>query len=188
MEENKKENIWNIPNFFTALRVVIALLLIYLIFAGYGIISIIVFFVAGMITDALDGQIARRLKMTTEFGRKFDMIADRVLMLGTTLPFVIKFVASGLFTNYHLVQIILILSREIITSPFAVWGMFTKRAFPQIRLSGKVTTVLQAIAFPAIALSVFYSQFNFSLYLAILTSIAGAITAFYYIRDIIKGK
>jgi len=185
--ETGEENIRNIPNFLTALRVVIAFVLIYLILAGFNIIIIVVLFSAGMITDALDGQIARRYKMTTEFGRKFDMVADRILILGAVLAFVIEFSSKEVFLASHWLQMILILSREIISLPWVLWGLFSGRSFPQVRFIGKFTTVLQAITFPAILLSVFYSHFSFSFYLAIITSFSGAVSGIYYIKDVTKG-
>lgn len=185
-EARKKENILNVPNFFTLLRVVISFLAIYFIFADFNIAYVIIFFIIGMITDAIDGQVARRFNMATEFGRKFDMIADRLLMIGIALSLVIKFALSGLFSEIHLFQIGLILTREIIATPFVFLGLISGRIFPKVRSIGKLTTVLQAIAFPAVLLSVFYQQFAFSIYLSLITGIVGAISAFYYIKDVIK--
>ena len=87
----KKENIWNIPNTLTFLRVIITFATLYCIFAQYSLTLVAILFAVGMITDFLDGQIARRFNMTTEFGRQFDIIADRFLMLGVTGALTIDF-------------------------------------------------------------------------------------------------
>ena len=90
MEQNQpKENIWNVPNVLTFSRIIITFLTIFFIFAGFNIVYIVIAFVIGMITDCHDGQIARRFHLTTEFGRQFDMIADRVLMIGVALAAII---------------------------------------------------------------------------------------------------
>lgn len=184
-----KENIYNVPNFFTLCRVVISLLLVYLIFANFSIKTIVIVFIIGMITDALDGQIARRFKMTTEFGRKFDVLADRLLIICFALPLVIKFAGEGVFTKIHFVEICLILSREIITLPFALYGIIRRKAFPPVRFLGKLTTVLQAIIFPMILLNAYYGIFDdITFGLAIVASVAGLGAAYYYIGDVSNGK
>jgi len=187
-EVAKKENIWNIPNFITLWRVIFTFLTIYFVLASFDIKYVVGGFIAAMITDTLDGQAARRFKMTTEFGRKFDVLTDRLLMLGVAIPVLIKFTLDGVFIKYHLLQIILILSREIIALPFVIYGLLKKKAFPPTRFLGKLTTVLQAFAFPAIILSAYYSFFNFSIYLAIITCLSGLGSSYYYIGDVLNNK
>jgi CDP-diacylglycerol--glycerol-3-phosphate 3-phosphatidyltransferase len=180
----KKENIWNVANLLTLFRIIITFLTAYFIFAGFHIVYVTLAFITGMLTDFLDGQAARRLKVETEFGRKFDMIADRILMLGVVLALIIKFSLSGILTKIHLFQIFFILSREITTAPAALIAAFKGAGFPQVRFVGKITTVMQAITFPMILLSTAYKCFNLSLYFAIITGIVGLISAFYYINDV----
>lgn len=182
----KAENIWNVPNFLTLLRVISAFVAVYLIFSGYHIYYIAAAFILGMITDFFDGQIARRFNLKTEFGRQFDMIADRILIVGVALAIVIRFEMTGILTPIHFYQILFMLSREIITTPVALIGMGFGAGFPQVRFIGKVTTFFQSVTFPMIILSIFYPIFNFSWYFTIITGIFGIISAMYYINDIIK--
>lgn len=179
-----KENIWNIPNFLTLLRILSAFVAIYFIFAGFPIIDIAVVFVLGMLTDFLDGQIARRFNMKTEFGRQFDMVADRVLIVGVALGIVVRFEMIGILNQTHFFQILFMLSREIITTPVVLIAMGMGISFPEVRFIGKLTTFMQSVTFPMIILSVFYSFFNFSWYFAVFTGFLGLIAAIYYIVDI----
>ena len=181
--KQKEENIWNAANLLTLSRIIIAFLTVYFIFAGFHIIYIVIAFIAATLTDFFDGQLARLLKIETEFGRKFDVVADRVLMLGVALALIIKFSISGILTKIHLFQIFFILSREITTAPAALIAVFKGAGFPQVRFVGKITTLLQALTFPTILLGTAYKFFNFSLYFAIITGIVGLISAFYYIND-----
>jgi len=181
-----KENIFNVPNFITFSRIIISFVVLYFIFGGFNIFYIILAFVIGMLTDAADGQIARRFKLTTEFGRKFDMVADRFLLLTTVLAILIKFGVQEMITRGQVSQIFLIISREIINLPFLVmiFMFFGKKIpIPQVRFIGKTTTVMQAIALPLILLDITYGTYNISLYFAVATGIIGAISALYYIRD-----
>lgn len=180
IEKEINENIINLPNFFTTLRVIITFIIIYMVFAEFKIFWIALFFIAGMITDFLDGNIARIFNMKTEFGRKYDMAADRFLFVGTVASFLIYFGTSGgsFFSNPKVLQIICIMTREIIGVPFAVWAFFSGNITPRVKLIGKVNTVLQAIAFPSAILSL-----SFAWPAAILTGIVGLICGIVYARD-----
>ena len=186
MVKQAKENIWNLPNALTLSRIIISFITIFFIFAGFDIFYIISAFIIGMITDCLDGWVARRFKLTTEFGGKFDMVADRFLMVGVAFASIIKLNASGILSNNQLLQIFLILSREIIAFSGVLITIMAGRGVlaPRPRFIGKATTFMQAITFPMILLSIFYQVFSFSLYFAVATSIIGVVSAFYYINDV----
>jgi len=179
----KKEK-WTIPDTLTLLRVILTFVVIYFILAGFDIKLIAIFFIVAMLTDFLDGKIARKFHQATEFGRKFDIVADRILMGGVALAIVISLGSAGTFGKFEILQIFLIMSRELISLPFAVMLIISKKNFPNTRFVGKVTTFLQGVSFPIVILSVFYSGFGFSIFLAIITSIVGTISAFIYINDV----
>jgi len=187
-EEKKKENIWNLPNILTFSRIIIAFLTIFLIFAEVNILYVVLTFLLGMLTDTLDGQIARRFNLKTEFGRQFDMIADRFLMVGVALAVIVKLGISEVLTTNQLFQIFFILSREIILSPIVLVALISGKGvpIPQVRFIGKLTTVMQAITFPAILLGIFFDFFSFSIYLAVATGVVGLVSAFCYVNDIKK--
>lgn len=182
----KKENIWNVPNALTLSRIIITFITLYFIIADFHIIIILILFSIGMITDFLDGQIARRWKQVTEFGRKFDMIADRLLMAGVGIALILDLAFSGLMNRYYLIQIFMIFSREIISLPSAIIVMTSHMHIPKARFVGKLTTTLQGFTFPAIILSIYYSFFSFAIYLAIATCIVGIISGVSYIYDLDK--
>ncbi len=186
MSEETKENIFNIPNFITFSRIIISFIVLYFIFAGFNVFYIIIAFLIGMATDALDGQIARRFNLKTDFGRKFDMVADRILLVSAVLAVLIKFGLADSVTKLQVSQIFLITSREIIVFPFLIMVFIfygKKTPIPQVRFVGKAVTVMQALAFPLILLDIFYNTFGISLYFAIAASLLGIISALYYIRD-----
>lgn len=182
----EKENIWNIPNFLTFLRIVSAVVAFYLIFAGFPVYYTVVVFIFGMLTDFFDGQIARRFNLKTEFGRQFDIIADRILIVGVALAIIIRLEIIGILEFSHFFQLLLMLLREIITTPFALLILIFKAGIPQVRMIGKITTFMQSITFPLIVLSIFYSIFSFSWVFAIFTGILGFIASLYFINDAIK--
>jgi len=70
--DQKKENIWNLPNLLTLFRIIFAFVAAYFIFAGFDIVYIVVAFIIGMLTDFFDGLVARTFNLKTEFGRHFN--------------------------------------------------------------------------------------------------------------------
>lgn len=179
----EKENIRNLPNFLTLCRVIAALVIFYLIFADFHIFYIIAVFVIGMITDFFDGFTARKFNLVTEFGRKFDVLADRFILIGTVLSLAIKFSIIGILTKAHLFQMFFMLSREIISFPVAIFSLFFRTGIPKVRLIGKITTFSQSIAIPLVFLSIFYPFFNFSWFFALIAGFFGLISGFYYFID-----
>lgn len=179
----KKEEILNIPNILSLSRIVITFVIIFLALYNVKIWTLLIWFVIGALTDFLDGQIARRFNLKTEFGRKADMIADRFLWIGAAFAFGLYFYLDGLIKPIHVLEFLLIMSREIISAPAAIRALIQRKPIPQAIYIAKVTTFLQGFAIPAIVLSIFYPIAIWaSLPLAIATFITGVISGSYYAR------
>ncbi|MEI6731292.1 MAG: CDP-alcohol phosphatidyltransferase family protein [archaeon] len=183
-----KEKLINAPNFLTSLRVILSFVVIYMVIDERNISWTIVVFVIAALTDFLDGQIARRWNLTTEFGRKADMIADRFLWGGTALAFIFYFTSNGMIGPWEGLQILMIMSREVISMPFALIAFFSGNAVPHARGIAKLTTFMQGFALPCWVLAVYFPNFIVWGYLTWILAIALAYTgtrsAMYYIKDI----
>ena len=83
------ERFWTIPNILSLYRIVIFPFILWLIFSGKENLFA-VFITISLLTDFLDGLIARTFKMQTNIGAKLDSWAD----LGT---YILAFLAIGLF-------------------------------------------------------------------------------------------
>lgn len=80
----------NLPNRLTLLRVCLIpffLLFVYLKVPFHFLIALVIF-AAASITDALDGQIARKRNLVTNFGKFLDPLADKVLVIAALTVFV----------------------------------------------------------------------------------------------------
>lgn len=80
----------NLPNRLTLLRVCLIpffLLFVYLKVPFHFLIALVIF-AAASITDALDGQIARKHNLVTNFGKFLDPLADKVLVIAALTVFV----------------------------------------------------------------------------------------------------
>ncbi len=74
----------NLPNFLSALRIVCVPFLLRLAWRG-DTSGFLVLFGMGLLSDVLDGPLARRLKVESDFGARLDQWGDFALWL--TLPF-----------------------------------------------------------------------------------------------------
>ena len=108
----------NLPNKLTMLRVILIPFFVVceLIPYSWGKWAALVIFVAASITDKLDGTIARKYNLITNFGKFMDPLADKLLVCSAMICFV------GLGTLAPWI-VIIIVAREFIISGFA---------FPQI--------------------------------------------------------
>jgi CDP-diacylglycerol--glycerol-3-phosphate 3-phosphatidyltransferase len=90
-----------IPNILTFCRLILTVVFLLMIllspqfyteghrsFPGFLDLALVVFVIAGL-TDAIDGLIARRLNITSKFGRMLDPLADKVLICGAFVCFAI---------------------------------------------------------------------------------------------------
>lgn len=80
----------NLPNKLTLLRVCLIpffLLFIYWKMSFHFLIALVIF-ASASITDALDGKIARKRNLVTNFGKFLDPLADKVLVIAALTVFV----------------------------------------------------------------------------------------------------
>ncbi|NLZ80992.1 MAG: CDP-diacylglycerol--glycerol-3-phosphate 3-phosphatidyltransferase [Clostridiales bacterium] len=104
----------NLPNKLTILRVcMIPFFLFFMLtdfIQGSKYIALTIFVVASL-TDLLDGHIARKYKLITNFGKFMDPIADKLLVCSA----IICFVEIGLLPAWI---VVIIISREFIINGF----------------------------------------------------------------------
>ncbi len=73
-------NVWNVPNVLTMLRLVLIPVFVAVFLQGHTKWALAVFCAASL-TDMLDGYLARKLNQITDFGKLFDPLADKVMVL-----------------------------------------------------------------------------------------------------------
>ena len=132
----------NLPNKLTLLRILLIPVFVALVeidFAGHYLWAVAVFAIASF-TDYLDGHLARKWGLVTDFGKFADPLADKIL----TTTAIIYLVQMGLC---HPVVLIIIIARE-----FAVSGVRMIAAGAPggkviaANMWGKVKTVLQMVS------------------------------------------
>ena len=71
----------NIPNILTIGRILLIPVFLWLVFARDAIASALLVFVVAALTDWLDGWLARKWQVISDFGKIADPLADKLLVL-----------------------------------------------------------------------------------------------------------
>jgi len=128
---------WNLPNILTSLRILFIPVFAWLVLTqqwwwAFGL------FVALMITDKLDGDIARARGLVTNFGKIADPIADKALMI-TAL------VTLNIASTLPVWVTVVIVVRELGITFWRVWMLRHGKVVPASK-GGKIKTALQTVA------------------------------------------
>jgi CDP-diacylglycerol---glycerol-3-phosphate 3-phosphatidyltransferase len=141
---------WNLPNALTLLRIVMVPLFGWLLLSHGGEhaglrIAAFACFLAAMLTDRFDGEIARRRGMVTNFGKIADPIADKALTGAA-------FIGLSLLGELSWWVTAVVLARELLIT--AVRFAVIRYGVIAASRGGKLKTVLQAVALCAYILPV----------------------------------
>ncbi|HAO65112.1 MAG TPA: CDP-diacylglycerol--glycerol-3-phosphate 3-phosphatidyltransferase [Verrucomicrobiales bacterium] len=146
--------IMNIPNQLTVARFVLTVVFLAVLFSGipyHYSLSLILFGIASL-TDYLDGKIARRDNLITDFGKLMDPLADKIL----TGSAFIAFVGLDLMSAW---MVIIIVAREL-----AITGLRLLAASKNIVLAaerfGKHKTISQITAILSVLLMISYPSWG----------------------------
>ncbi len=146
----------NLPNKLTLLRIILVPLFVafsLITFSGHYFAAALVFVIAS-VTDCLDGYIARKQNLVTDFGKFLDPLADKVLVTAalvcmlfrseTIFSFIEGF--GDVWQVFLIVCVIIIVSREFMVSglrlvtagkgvvvPADIWGKL-KTAFTMVAI------------------------------------------------------
>lgn len=175
----------NLPNKITIGRMFIApiFLAIYLAGIEHKFLFSAIIFALGAITDAVDGRIARKNNIVTNFGKLLDPIADKMLVTAGLLAFM----KDGLCSIWI---VMIILTRDFAITSLRMIAASQTVVIPA-NIGGKIKTVMQMVSFVAVMLlceisSVYSLGFNMSLVSNILmgiTALISVVSGIVYIAD-----
>lgn len=180
----------NLPNRLTLFRFVLAFILIFLyVFpfsslgvsiveiptTGFNVIDLVctILFIVASITDLLDGNIARKRNLVTNFGKFMDPLADKFLVNSSLILLAVY--KSNLLPA---IIVILMIGRDL-----AVDGMrfiaSSKGEVIAANIYGKLKTVVQMVVIPVIFLNGFPFNYLLKEYTFILTIVFASIALFF---------
>jgi len=130
-----------LPNWLTYMRCLAIPALMALFYVPGRHVETAVLFALASLTDWLDGFLARRWDISSDFGAFLDPVADK-LMVSTAL-----ILLSGRFGPVIVIPSAIILAREIAVSALREWmAQRNQRDAVQVGFQGKVKTALTMVA------------------------------------------
>ena len=169
----------------------------------YLIICII--FIVAAFTDMLDGKIARKYNLVTDFGKFLDPIADKLLndglMIFILVPqaYAVSQRRDTVMLTILLFCVVLMIGRDLVVDALRLVAV-RKNIVIAANIFGKAKTVLQMVAIPMILLndwpfSYFDSNWpqslqisNIFFYLATIMSVVSGVIYVYQNRAVLKGN
>jgi CDP-diacylglycerol--glycerol-3-phosphate 3-phosphatidyltransferase len=146
----------NLPNKLTVLRLCLVPVLIAVgmlpetwipRYISYVILAVL--FIGASITDMLDGKIARRDGLVTDFGKFLDPIADKFMVIGSL--FIILYRFDNLRTIMIFVLLIVVF-RELAVTSMRLVVSTGSNVVVAANMLGKLKTVLQIVAISTVFL------------------------------------
>lgn len=131
---------WTLPNILTLSRIPLMFVIVWLTYQTWVGAATLAFwaFIAAAISDWLDGAIARKRGIVSNFGKFMDALTDKILVIGLMVAFVDRF---GLPLPFVLVT----LCREFLVSGMRM-VVAAKGVVVQADSGGKTKTISQMIA------------------------------------------
>ncbi len=127
-----------IPNYLTIIRLILVPIIFGLILYEHYTLAIVVYIIANL-TDVLDGFIARKFNLISDFGKLMDPLADKITQIGTILALILKRIIPF--------WILVIISLKEITMIIVASVLFKKKIVTvHSKWYGKAATVLLFVA------------------------------------------
>ena len=147
---SEKKPLLNLPNKLTLLRMVLVPVCMFVIMAEFipelwaRIIGTAVFVLTSL-TDMLDGKIARKYHLITDFGKFLDPVADKLLVIGTMLAVLVRVRTVPVFPIVLSVALFIVIFRELAVTSLRMIvngnGIVVAAGWP-----GKIKTVSQMVS------------------------------------------
>ena len=130
----------NLPNKLTLLRILLIPVFIIMMMVdinNHYLIACLIFIIAS-ITDALDGHIARKYNLVTDFGKFMDPLADKLLVISALICMIESHLVAGW-------MVIIIVARELTVSILRAIAAADGKVIAASG-GGKIKTISQMLA------------------------------------------
>lgn len=139
----------NLPNKLTVLRLFAVPLCVLAVMlpekwvpADVSAIIALVIFIAASLTDMLDGKIARKYNLITDFGKFLDPLADKFMVIGTMLAIVCR---NGFIRPWFFWVVLIVIFREFAVTSLRLIASTSGGVVVAAAWLGKVKTTVQMI-------------------------------------------
>lgn len=150
----------NLPNKLTILRIILVpvfIIVLWLPMMSSGSINDLwtrliasVIFIFSAITDFVDGKLARKYNLVSNFGKFMDPLADKFLVIGAMLAMILVF--DGMPRVWLVISLIITVFRELAVSSVRLIAKNAQGLVIAAEMPGKIKTFSQCIFVPLLLL------------------------------------
>lgn len=140
----------NLPNKLTVVRMIMVPIFVIVLMVSDAIwasVLGIVLFVAAAFTDMLDGKIARKNNLVTDFGKFLDPLADKFMVIGAMLVILFRSMTAEtpnvLFCNIFFWAVVIVIFRELAVTSIRLVASGSKGIVIAANMLGKIKTCVQ---------------------------------------------
>lgn len=142
----------NLPNRLTVIRLaLVPLILVVLLLPVSWITNVLgaAVFLAAALTDLLDGKIARKKGIVTDFGKFLDPLADKFMVIAAMMAIIYRSADSALIFNVFMPALIITVFRELAVSSIRLVASSSAGIVVPANILGKIKTVSQIVCIMA---------------------------------------
>ncbi len=156
----------NLPNKLTVLRLILVPIFVVIMMVSDAIwasVAGLVLFIVASLTDMLDGKIARKYNLVTDFGKFLDPLADKFMVIGAMLVILYRANArenpNVLFSNIFFWAVLVVIFRELAVTSMRLVVSGSSGIVVAANMLGKIKTCTQiACVICCIAEPIFYEN------------------------------
>jgi CDP-diacylglycerol--glycerol-3-phosphate 3-phosphatidyltransferase len=173
----------NLPNKLTVLRMclvpIIVVVLLFPVNLVTNIVGAFIFLVASL-TDMLDGKIARKNGLVTDFGKFMDPLADKFMVIAAMMCIIFRSHDEKLIFTVFMPLVMITVFRELAVTSIRLVAIKNANIVVAANIHGKVKTVTQIVCVMAALLEPVLAKISFLSFLGYypITIIASAVTLF----------
>ena len=171
----------NLPNKLTVLRLCMVPLIIVVLLLPVNVMTNIIgafIFIATAITDFLDGKIARKHGLVTDFGKFLDPLADKFMVISAMMCIMYRDHSNALLFNIFMWLVMVTVFRELAVASIRLIAAKNANIVVAANMLGKIKTVSQIVCIVAVLLEPVLARIGFLFFLGYypITVISAAVT------------
>ena len=158
----------NLPNKLTVLRLILVPVIVVVLLLPVSIFTNILgafIFLATAITDLLDGKIARKNGLITDFGKFLDPLADKFMALSAMMCIMYRSHSNALLFNLFMWLVMITVFRELAVASIRLITAKNANIVVAANILGKVKTVSQIVCVMAALLEPVLAKIDFLFFL-----------------------
>lgn len=159
----------NLPNKLTVLRLILVPVIVVVLLLPVNIVTNILgafVFLATALTDMLDGKIARKYGLITDFGKFLDPLADKFMVLSAMMCIMYRSHSNALLFNIFMWLVMVTVFRELAVASIRLIAAKNANIVVAANLLGKIKTVSQIVCVMAALLEPELAKIEFLSFLS----------------------